>query len=201
MNSSFEKPNLVVNNKVEKSPNNISYHEYMKMSEERYADNHQDQESLRGKEMELRVLGQCEILGGEQIDLNATKQEMIDFVKDHQPEKQSAPLQWVRQKVAQILQTKVDAYTAVGSPLDLQGGIDAFFEADGMRITVDYAMGDNKKNPYLEEGIVFSFDFKDKTEQEILRAINGFADSVGKEFEEAFKEREKYMPQELRRYK
>lgn len=69
----------------------------------------------------------------------------VDFVKEHQPNplERSRTVSALRAKIAKLCldtRTPVRFYTAIGTPLDVYHGVDAFFEQGGRIVTVDVSL-------------------------------------------------------------
>ncbi len=184
-------------NRKERPP--ITYREYMNRQEQRIFDINRTYEKTsdeeRGHKAEEMVLGKCSISAGEPIKLDATRSERMQFVREHQPQEQTVYLQVIRKEIEKRVGNSISAFTAVGSPLDFENGIDAFFESEeGFVFTMDYGSGSSKKNIELGEGAVLAFDPRLPASKQ-AQAINAYIDDAVEQFQFLQEQKErKYAP-------
>ncbi|NQV93075.1 hypothetical protein HQ403_01080 [Candidatus Kaiserbacteria bacterium] len=104
-----------------------------------------------GHLFEEEVLSVCPI---SRVEWNGTSyvsfRESCAMVRTHQPAALPIGARRLRNRVAEQIGTegeRVKLFTAVGTPLDLFHGVDAFFEFDGHVITIDLTI-----NPHKDSG-------------------------------------------------
>lgn len=98
-----------------------------------------------GADVEAAIFGLPNIPRGEKHDGYMSLDQAIDFVKKHQPNvlSRSRAVRDLRARVAALCDdsaTPVKFFTAVGTPLDIYHGIDAFFEQGGHIATIDISL-------------------------------------------------------------
>ena len=94
-----------------------------------------------GADVERAVFGAPVLPPGQYVSYR----EALEYVKNHQPslEKRPKVATVLRQKVAELCSDEslpVKFYTAVGTPLDIYHGVDAFFEQGSKIVTLDVSM-------------------------------------------------------------
>jgi hypothetical protein len=102
-----------------------------------------------GADAERALLGVPEIPHGKKYDTYVPYAQAIELVKQHQPSplERSKPLRDLRAKVALLcgnISVPVKFFTAVGTPLDIYHGIDAFFEQGTHIATIDVSLRDKE---------------------------------------------------------
>lgn len=94
-----------------------------------------------GADVERAVFGAPRLERGQYV----AYREALEYVKNNQPSLQERPkiATMLRRKVADLCSDEslpVKFYTAVGTPLDIYHGVDAFFEQGSKIVTVDISM-------------------------------------------------------------
>lgn len=98
-----------------------------------------------GSDAEFALFGSPRVPSRERIDGYIPFGQALEFVKQHQPNplERSRAVRDLRAKVAESCldtRTPVRFFTAVGTPLDIYHGVDAFFEQGGRIATVDVSL-------------------------------------------------------------
>ena len=132
-----------------------------------------------GVDLERGLLGKSTVGQGEHLEYMSFK-DAVTFAREHQPDifKRSQAIKNLRNRVALYCDDKdepVKFFTAVGTPLDIYHGVDAFFEQDGRIATVDVSM--REKETYKADVLlVASLD----TEGEIVISESEMKSVAGK---------------------
>lgn len=169
-----------------------------------------------GNQCEEAILGRCAIKRSEMVPIPASnlnpiirekaKNALFKFVKNHQPESNESEIitniKGLLQKKAESIAKKysqkislVNFYTAVGSPLDYQYGIDGWIEiitTDGHteKITFDLKSGNSKKTGYnCQADLLLKMDdHKIKSiPKETLKQLFRFVDELSEVYENRLK--------------
>lgn len=155
----------------------------------------------RGNECEIAILGRCQISSSEMIPVpidrskltyHKAKNEIIGFVKRHQPIERNE--QNVSREIEDMVKSKlrdkgvnilnVRFYTAVGSPLDYQYGIDGWIEitdssGKNKMITFDLKTG-NYSDSNIQADIMLKLDVREDgfTAKQTLKELFDFTNKV-----------------------
>lgn len=98
-----------------------------------------------GSDVESALLGTPNIPREKRHDGYLSFDKAVDFVKEYQPNplERSRAMKELRHKVAALCtddRTPVKFFTAIGTPLDVYHGVDAFFEQGGRVATMDISL-------------------------------------------------------------
>ncbi len=202
VNDGFERPSFEL----------LSYADYLKREAEKRGMvekmgmmvDSQTRKADRGQECEQALLGRCNIKRTEKVPvpINTTaktyqmaKDEIFEFTKKHQPAEDEHDQENVSREIEQMIKEKIDKsdlpkpvaikfYTAIGTPLDYQYGIDGWVEIlkeNGKKelITFDLKTG-NYVNSSIEADIMLKLDLKEDgfTPKETLNELFKFTNEV-----------------------
>jgi hypothetical protein len=98
-----------------------------------------------GTDAESALFGSPRVTQEEKAGAYVPFARAVEFVKERQPNplERSKEIKELRSRIAELCldtRTPVRFYTAVGTPLDLYHGVDAFFEQGGRIATVDVSL-------------------------------------------------------------
>lgn len=163
----------------------------------------------RGQVCEEALLGRYRVGRNEKIPVPINKDMrtyakarnfIIDFVKDHQPMESAKKEENISGQLESIIRSRltderlsfsaVNFYTAVGSPLDYQYGVDGWVEIidlDGKKeiITFDLKTG-SYANPNIQADILLRLDLKEDgfTPKQTITELFKFTDEVTRIYQE-----------------
>lgn len=103
-----------------------------------------------GQDLERALLGRAVVDARERPEGYLSFKDALDYARKHQPSpfERSKTVKELRAKVALYCDDKNEAvkfYTAVGTPLDIYHGVDAFFEQGRRIATLDVSMRDKEE--------------------------------------------------------
>ncbi|MCK4635242.1 MAG: hypothetical protein KAT32_00075 [Candidatus Moranbacteria bacterium] len=163
----------------------------------------QTRKADRGQECEQAILGRCIIGRAERMPVPAdrtsetyqkAKHELFGFARTHQPIESERDEENVAKEIESMIATKlkennldigeVRFYTAVGTPLDYQCGVDGWVEITNQDnkkelITFDLKTGSHA-NSSIQADIILKLDLKDDgfTARETLNELFRFTNEV-----------------------
>jgi hypothetical protein len=101
-----------------------------------------------GRLFEEEVLSVCSV---NRVEWDGTKyvsfQKSCTMVRKHQPAALPIAARRLKNRVAEQIGNggeKLELFTAIGTPLDIFHGVDAFFEFNGIVVTIDLTRNPNK---------------------------------------------------------
>lgn len=140
-----------------------------------------------GNDLEAGLFGVAIIPKAERVDEKISFDAALAYARKHQPDqlRRSPVLSKLRNAVAMFsdnVRTPVRFFTAVGTPLDYQHGIDGWFEQDGVIVTLDVSMRE-KESLKADVLLVASMDEDGKIhidERELLAAAKKIGDLLNR---------------------
>ncbi len=171
-----------------------------------------------GNLCEESILGRCKINKFEMVPVPSSnlnnivrekaKKEIFEFVKKHQPDNNKSALasqirSFIQKEIEPIAKKyhqnieRVDFYTAVGSPLDYQYGIDGWIEIKNnkghiKKITFDLKTGNSQKAAYNQQAdVLLNVDVDNRKikslPKETLTQMFNFRDKISAVYEDKLK--------------
>lgn len=136
-----------------------------------------------GADIEQAVLGTLSIPLRERRDEYLAYADAIEYAKKYQPSQleRSKIIKGLRQLVTELSEDTehpVKFYTAVGTPLDIYHGIDAFFEQNGRRATIDISLKDKES---LKADVLMKVSFDNDGRPELgTQEMHRVADEIAR---------------------
>lgn len=139
-----------------------------------------------GEDFEVGLLGAAVLTKGDYDMPYMSFAESVEFAKPRQPNALQRPpfVVGLRKAIAEKCSntsTPVKFFTAVGTPLDVYHGVDAFFEQDGAVVTIDVSLRDKEGVQKADVAIFGSLDKDGRpivTEADIADASQKIADTL-----------------------